>query len=120
MLIIRCETSLDSPNDDCHLERNLKSNNARLLYCDNNNKNEVKISPTVKTQLQPQQQPQQQQQQRIADLSVEMPMNCMVVEAGKWLPYRESTKPFEMSDFYKYSTKFRSKQNHINLQTTNL
>ena len=25
----------------------------------------------------------------------------------KYLPYRETTKPFEMSDFYKYSTKFR-------------
>lgn len=31
----------------------------------------------------------------------------MVVQAGSWQPYREVTKPFEMSDFYKYSTKFR-------------
>ena len=26
---------------------------------------------------------------------------------GAFLPYRETSKPFEMSDFYKYSTKFR-------------
>merc|ERR1712226_836062 len=25
----------------------------------------------------------------------------------KYVPYKETTKPFEMSDFYKYSTKFR-------------
>uniref|UniRef100_A0A0K2UBC2 FERM domain-containing protein n=1 Tax=Lepeophtheirus salmonis TaxID=72036 RepID=A0A0K2UBC2_LEPSM len=27
---------------------------------------------------------------------------------GKYVPYKETTKPFEMSDFYKYSTKFRN------------
>lgn len=37
----------------------------------------------------------------------ESPQNHTVVQAGKWQPYREVTKPFEMSDFYKYSTKFR-------------
>ncbi|XP_065201208.1 probable serine/threonine-protein kinase samkC [Planococcus citri] len=37
----------------------------------------------------------------------ESPKNHTVVEVGKWQPYREVTKPFEMSDFYKYSTKFR-------------
>lgn len=37
----------------------------------------------------------------------ESPKNHTVVQAGKWQPYREVTKPFEMSDFYKYSTKFR-------------
>merc|ERR1712130_826126 len=26
---------------------------------------------------------------------------------GAFVPYRETSKPFEMSDFYKYSTKFR-------------
>ncbi|XP_014220702.1 serine/arginine repetitive matrix protein 1 isoform X1 [Trichogramma pretiosum] len=30
-----------------------------------------------------------------------------IVQPGKYQPYREVTKPFEMSDFYKYSTKFR-------------
>lgn len=40
----------------------------------------------------------------------ESPKNHTVVQAGKWQPYREVTKPFEMSDFYKYSTKFRKGQ----------
>lgn len=29
------------------------------------------------------------------------------VQQPKYVPYKETTKPFEMSDFYKYSTKFR-------------
>ncbi|XP_012054899.1 PREDICTED: uncharacterized protein LOC105617972 [Atta cephalotes] len=37
------------------------------------------------------------------------PQNCTVVQPGKYQPYREVTKPFEMSDFYKYSTKFRKR-----------
>lgn len=37
------------------------------------------------------------------------PQNCTVVQAGKYQPYREVTKPFEMSDFYKYSTKYRKR-----------
>ncbi|XP_012542834.1 FERM domain-containing protein 4A [Monomorium pharaonis] len=37
------------------------------------------------------------------------PKNCTVVQPGKYQPYREVTKPFEMSDFYKYSTKFRKR-----------
>ncbi|XP_017876873.1 uncharacterized protein LOC108623092 [Ceratina calcarata] len=41
--------------------------------------------------------------------------NCTIVQAGKYQPYREVTKPFEMSDFYKYSTKFR-KRNETNGQ----
>lgn len=35
--------------------------------------------------------------------------NCTIVQAGKYQPYREVTKPFEMSDFYKYSTKYRKR-----------
>ncbi|XP_043279495.1 uncharacterized protein sstn [Venturia canescens] len=34
---------------------------------------------------------------------------CTIVQAGKYQPYREVTKPFEMSDFYKYSTKYRKR-----------
>ncbi|XP_071642544.1 uncharacterized protein Sstn [Temnothorax longispinosus] len=37
------------------------------------------------------------------------PQNCTVVQPGKYQPYREVTKPFEMSDFYKYSTKYRKR-----------
>ncbi|XP_045779591.1 atrophin-1 isoform X2 [Maniola jurtina] len=40
-------------------------------------------------------------------VSLESPGNMTVIEQGKCIPYREETKPFEMSDFYKYSTKFR-------------
>ncbi|XP_069361762.1 FERM domain-containing protein 4A [Maniola hyperantus] len=39
--------------------------------------------------------------------SLEAPGNVTVIEQGRCIPYREETKPFEMSDFYKYSTKFR-------------
>ncbi|XP_046405320.1 uncharacterized protein LOC124170566 [Ischnura elegans] len=46
----------------------------------------------------------------------ELPKNHMVIQAGKWQPYWEVTKPFEMSDFYKYSTKFR-KSHSINLSS---
>lgn len=46
------------------------------------------------------------------------PQNCRtVVQAGKYQPYREVTKPFEMSDFYKYSTKFRKRSETITGQS---
>ncbi|CAL4071441.1 unnamed protein product, partial [Meganyctiphanes norvegica] len=38
---------------------------------------------------------------------VESPRNHMVISTGSYQPSRESSKPFEMSDFYKYSTKYR-------------
>lgn len=41
---------------------------------------------------------------------MDLPKNCTVVQAGQFKPYREVTKPFEMEDFYKYSTKFREKK----------
>ncbi|XP_014469878.1 PREDICTED: uncharacterized protein LOC106741938 [Dinoponera quadriceps] len=44
------------------------------------------------------------------------PQNCTVVQAGKYQPYREVTKPFEMSDFYKYSTKFRKRNEAVGSQ----
>lgn len=37
------------------------------------------------------------------------PPGHTVLQPGKYQPYREVTKPFEMSDFYKYSTKFRKR-----------
>ncbi|XP_014203883.1 uncharacterized protein LOC106636110 [Copidosoma floridanum] len=43
--------------------------------------------------------------------------NRTIVQPGKYQPYREETKPFEMSDFYKYSTKFRNKK--VEASTTN-
>jgi hypothetical protein len=45
------------------------------------------------------------------EIQMESPVNMTVVEQGKIImPYKEVTKPFEMSDFYKYSTKYRQKQ----------
>lgn len=44
----------------------------------------------------------------------ESPKNHTVVQVGKWQPYREVTKPFEMSDFYKYSTRFRKPSGNSN------
>lgn len=38
-----------------------------------------------------------------------MPKNCTVVQQAQWKPYHEETKPFEMADFYKYSTKYKKK-----------
>ncbi|XP_053676485.1 myb-like protein Q [Anopheles nili] len=45
-----------------------------------------------------------------SDILMESPKNMTVVQQGKIMPYKEVTKPFEMSDFYKYSTKYRQKQ----------
>jgi hypothetical protein len=40
------------------------------------------------------------------------PVNVTVVEQGKIImPYKEISKPFLMSDFYKYSTKYRQAAN---------
>lgn len=44
---------------------------------------------------------------RSPDIQTESPKNMTIVQQGKIQPYKEVTKPFEMSDFYKYSTKFR-------------
>lgn len=44
-----------------------------------------------------------------ADIHIESPKNMTVVQPAKFQPYKEVSKPFEMSDFYKYSTKFRQK-----------
>lgn len=40
-------------------------------------------------------------------LNNNIPKHCTIVQAGVCKPYHEETKPFEMSDFYKYSTKFK-------------
>uniref|UniRef100_A0A182MFG1 Cytohesin Ubiquitin Protein Inducing domain-containing protein n=1 Tax=Anopheles culicifacies TaxID=139723 RepID=A0A182MFG1_9DIPT len=51
-----------------------------------------------------------------SDIQMESPKNMTVVQQGKIMPYKEVTKPFEMSDFYKYSTKYRQKQQQQQLQ----
>lgn len=50
-----------------------------------------------------------------AEIQVESPKNMTVVEPMKYYPYKEQIKPFEMSDFYKYSTKFRQKTASANI-----
>lgn len=44
------------------------------------------------------------------DIRIESPKNITIVKPATFRPYQEETKPFEMSDFYKYSTKFRQKE----------
>ncbi|XP_073837303.1 stepping stone [Musca autumnalis] len=53
------------------------------------------------------------------DIRVESPKNVTVVQPATFQPYKEVTKPFEMSDFYKYSTKYRQKENNNNSQVDN-
>ncbi|XP_075162398.1 stepping stone [Haematobia irritans] len=50
------------------------------------------------------------------DIRVESPKNVTVVQPATFQPYKEVTKPFEMSDFYKYSTKYRQKENNNTAQ----
>lgn len=50
-----------------------------------------------------------------AEIQVESPKNMTIVQPAKFQPYKEVTKPFEMSDFYKYSTKFRQKTASANI-----
>lgn len=52
-------------------------------------------------------------------IQMESPKNMTIVQQGKILPYKEITKPFEMSDFYKYSTKFRQKQKSQTIDSPN-
>ena len=43
-------------------------------------------------------------------IAFESPKNLELITAGKWEPYREVSKPFETSDIYKYSAKYRQQQ----------
>ncbi|KAK5639014.1 hypothetical protein RI129_011506 [Pyrocoelia pectoralis] len=50
-----------------------------------------------------------------------IPKHGTLIQAGQCKPYHEETKPFEMSDFYKYSTKFKKspikQESNENLRT---
>lgn len=50
-----------------------------------------------------------------SEIHVESPKNMTVVQQAKFQPYKEVSKPFEMSDFYKYSTKYRQQTASISL-----
>ena len=44
-------------------------------------------------------------------IQTESPKNMgRIVQQGSWKPYKEETKAYEISDFYKYSTKFRQQK----------
>lgn len=60
---------------------------------------------------------------RIQETNIEMfnnniPKHCTIVHPGQCKPYHEETKPFEMSDFYKYSTKFKKSNKADDAQNT--
>jgi hypothetical protein len=43
-------------------------------------------------------------------IQVESPMNVTIIQEGSWKPYKEEVKSYEISDFYKYSEKYRQQQ----------
>ncbi|XP_067129060.1 FERM domain-containing protein 4A-like isoform X2 [Centruroides vittatus] len=52
----------------------------------------------------------------VASHSFQSGVEVNIVSVGHFQPYWEETKPYEMADFYKYSTKHRKKQLDINAQ----
>jgi hypothetical protein len=54
--------------------------------------------------------PQQQQLHSPAAIQVESPLNVTIIQEGSWKPYKEEVKSYEISDFYKYSEKYRQQQ----------
>lgn len=43
-------------------------------------------------------------------IQVESPKNVTIIQEGSWQPYKEEIKAYEISDFYKYSQKYRQQQ----------
>lgn len=112
------ETSLDSPTKlDAPL---LKKNTSlkRTSSVGNSQAYEIMIATGRHSAMQsPNHMPSSPPVMSPGAVSLESPKNLTVIEQGKCIPYREETKPFEMSDFYKYSTKFR--QANASKTTTN-
>ncbi|XP_041982692.1 uncharacterized protein LOC121735800 [Aricia agestis] len=101
------ETSLDSPTKEVPVLKKSPSIK-RTPSIGNSQTYEVMISSGRHSAMQsPNQVPQSPPVLSTSAVSLESPKNLTVIEQGKCIPYREETKPFEMSDFYKYSTKFR-------------
>ncbi|XP_026332026.1 uncharacterized protein LOC113239315 [Hyposmocoma kahamanoa] len=101
------ETSLDSPTKDVPVLKKTSSLK-RTSSIGNSQTYEIMISTGRHSAMQsPNQVPQSPPVLSPSGVSLESPKNLTVIEQGKCIPYREETKPFEMSDFYKYSTKFR-------------
>lgn len=101
------ETSLDSPTKDVPVLKKTSSLK-RTSSIGNSQTYEIMVSTGRHSAMQsPNQGPQSPPVLSPSAVSLESPKNLTVIEQGKCIPYREETKPFEMSDFYKYSTKFR-------------
>ncbi|XP_075984658.1 stepping stone [Anticarsia gemmatalis] len=102
------ETSLDSPTKSEASLLKKSSSLKRTSSIGNSQAYEIMISSGRHSAMQsPNQVPQSPPVLSPGAVSLESPKNLTVIEQGKCIPYREETKPFEMSDFYKYSTKFR-------------
>ncbi|CAK1545452.1 unnamed protein product [Leptosia nina] len=101
------ETSLDSPTREAPTLKKSASLK-RTPSLGNSQPYEIMISSGRHTAMQsPNHVPNSPPVLSPSAISLESPKNMTVIEQGKCIPYREETKPFEMSDFYKYSTKFR-------------
>lgn len=103
------ETSLDSPTKvEAPMKKN--TNLKRTSSIGNSQTYEIMMSLGRNSSLQSPYQPQSPLSPPVlspSGVSLDSPTNLTVIEQGKCIPYREESKPFEMSDFYKYSTKFR-------------
>lgn len=60
-----------------------------------------------------------QQQLHSPQLQVESP-NVTIIQEGSWKPYKEEIKSYEISDFYKYSEKYRQQQQQQQQQRSNV
>lgn len=49
----------------------------------------------------------------LPSLAAQSPVNETLIEPGSYQPYRETSKPFEMADFYKYSERYRRSQSTL-------
>lgn len=102
------ETSLDSPTKSEAPLLKKSSSLKRTSSIGNSQAYEIMISSGRHSAMHsPNHMPQSPPVMSPSAVSLESPKNLTVIEQGKCIPYREETKPFEMSDFYKYSTKFR-------------
>jgi hypothetical protein len=54
--------------------------------------------------------PHMYQQMMSPPMQNESPKNVTIIQEGSWKPYKEEIKSYEISDFYKYSQKYRQQQ----------
>lgn len=106
-------SAMQSPNQVLHSPHQMprSSHSPRQMLHSPHSPRQVPQSPHSPRQVpqspnSPRQMPQSPMMSP-SGVSLDSPKNLTVIEQGKCIPYREETKPFEMADFYKYSTKFR-------------